>query len=192
MKTAFEEILKICEKAEKHDVLSEIARKAKNEVIRNKFANEYGVVLDSSARLAEYDYHNKGDYERISWFEDGYKCHEESRGRSISWSEDGKQPVNEWIYSIGFSTGAYIFGEDYYYQQSLFRQFFEELRTYKPDYEDLHNNYLYWKIENASTIYKQFYNILEKYKTLNREELGERKIAKLKAELEALTKENNK
>lgn len=187
MSTPFEKIIKICEEAEKNDVLSEIARKAKNEVIRDKFANEYGIVLDSSARLAEYDYHNKGEYEHISWFNDGYKCHEEGHGRSISWPENDKQPVNEWIYSIGFSTGAYIFGQDYDYQQPLFRQFFEELRTYKPDYEDLHNNNLYWKIENASKIYNEFYSILTKYKTLNRDELDSRKIAKLQAELEELT-----
>lgn len=186
METPFEKIIKICEEAEKHDVLSEIARKAKNEVIRNKFANEYGVVLDSSARLAEYDYHKKSEYEYISWFNDGYKCNKEHYGRSIPWSEDDKQPVNEWIYSIGFSTGAYIFGQDYDYQQPLFKQFFEELRTYKPDYEDLHNHYLYWKIENASKIYKEFYCILTKYKTLNQDELNSRKIAKLQAELDAL------
>ena len=191
MSTPFEKIIKICEEAEKHDVLSEIARKAKNEVIRDKFANQYGVVLDSSARLAEYDYHNKGEYEHIYWFNDGYKCHEEGHGRSITWPENDKQPVNEWIYSIGFSTGAYIFGQDYDYQQPLFRQFFEELRTYKPDYEDLHNNNLYWKIENASKIYNEFYSILTKYKTLNRDELDSRKIAKLKVELEELTNKKN-
>jgi len=188
MKSPFEEIIEICDKADKHDVLNDIARKAKNEVIRHKFADEYGVVLDSSARLAEYDYHKKSDYEFISWYADGYKCHEEGHGRSVSWSEDGKQPVNEWLYSVQFSTGAYILGDDYDYQQPLFRQFFEELRTYKPDYQDLHNHCLYWKIENASTIYKEFYNILTKYKTLNREELDSRKIAKLQAEIDKLTK----
>jgi len=188
MKTPFEEIIEICEKAENHEVLSDIALKAKNEVIRDQFTTQYGITLDSSARLGEYDYHKKSGYEFICWYADGYKCHEEGRGRSISWSEGGKQPVNEWLYSVQFSTGAYIFGDDYEYQAPLFRKFFEELRTYQPDYEDLHNHGLYWKIENASTIYKEFCNILTKYRTFNRDEFNSRKIAKLQAEIDKLTK----
>lgn len=66
------------------------------------------------------------------------------------------------------------------------RDFFEELRTYNPDYEDLHNHNLYWKIENASKIYKEFYNILKKYQTLNQQELKSRKIAKMEKELAEL------
>ncbi|MBI5954435.1 MAG: hypothetical protein HY865_22490 [Chloroflexi bacterium] len=63
---------------------------------------------------------------------------------------------------------------------------FEELRTYKPDYEDLHNHSLYWKLENAKEIMSQFKVILKKYFDRNMEELKTRKISKLEAELEKL------
>ena len=183
----FEEIVKICEKADKADsTLKDVKKKAENVVIRHKFEKEYGLVLDDSARLSEYDYYKKSSYESISFYKDGYKCHKEGNGRSVAWSEDGKQPVDEWVYSIGFSTGAYMFGDDYEGQKKLFQRFFEELRTYKPDYEDLHNNYLYWKVKNAKDIYTNFNEVLKKYRELNQSELESRKIAKLKEEITKL------
>jgi hypothetical protein len=185
----FEKIIYLCENnSDSESTLNEIRLKAKNRVIRFEWKEKYGIELGSDCRLAEYDFLHLGEYQMISYFTDGYKCYEEGCGRSISWSENNKQPVNEWIYSIGFSTGAYIFGEDYEGQKQLFQDFFEELRTYKPDYEDLHNHNLYWKVENAKKIMSQFKTILDKYNDKNIKELKSRKIAKLEAELESLTK----
>ena len=182
MKDVFKKIIDICEQnTDTEGTLSEIIIKAKNRVIRYEWEEKYGIKLDS--RFAEYDYLRLNDYEFISYFKDGYKCKENCCGRSISWSEDDKQPVNEWIYQIGFSTGAYIFGGDYDGQKQLFQDFFEELRTYKPDYEDLHNNCLYWKIENAKEIMSQFKVILNKYRDRNKEELKTREIANLEDKL---------
>ena len=188
MKDTFEKIIKLCETKDEEGTLSEIRLKAKNRVIRYEWEEKYGITLGSDCRFAEYDYCQWGSYEFISYFKDGYVSHKAGSGRSISWSEGDKQPVDEWVYSVGFSTGAYIFGEDYEGQQQLFQDFFEELRTYKPDYEDLHNHCLYWKIENAKEILSQFKLILKKYNDKNREELKQRKIDKLKAELESLSK----
>lgn len=188
MKETFQKIVDICEQnTDTEGTLNEIAVKAKNRIIRYEWQEKYGIELDNSCRLAEYDYYKINDYQFISYFKDGYDCHKNSYGRSISWSEGGKQPVNEWIYSIGFSTGAYIFGNDYHGQQKLFQDFFEELRTHRPDYEDLHNHCLYWKVENAKEIMSQFNTILEKYQDKNRKELKTRKIEKLKKELEILS-----
>lgn len=187
MKETFQKIIDICEQnTDSEGILKDISIKAKNRVIRYEWQEKYGIELDSSCRLAEYDYHRIDDYQFISYFKDGYDCHKNNYGRSIAWSEGDKQPVNEWIYNVGFSTGAYIFGDDYNGQQALFRDFFEELRTYKPDYEDLHNKSLYWKLENAKEIMAQFKNILNKYKDRNRDEFKARKILKLKAELNKL------
>lgn len=180
MKNVFEKIIVLCEQeADPEGTLKEIRLKAKNRVIRYDWEEKYGITLGSDCRLAEYDYYSIGEYQLISYFKAG-------SGRSISWSEGNKQPVDEWIYSIGFSTGPFIFGEDYEGQKQLFQEFFEEVRTYKPDYEDLHNHCLYWKIENAKEIISQFKVILKKYHDKNREELKERKINKLKAELKSL------
>ena len=187
MKEIFKKIIDICEKnIDEEGTLKDILIKGKNRVIRYEWEEKYGIKLDRYARLAEYDYHRIGEYQLISFFEDGYKCKKECYGRSISWPEDEKQPVNEWIYSVGFPTGAYIFGEDYEGQKQLFQDFFEELRTYKPDYEDLHNHDLYWKIENAKEIMSNFNDIFKKYYDLNKEELKQREINKLEAKLNAL------
>lgn len=190
-KETFQKIIDICEKGtDTEGTLSEIRTKAKNRVIRYEWEEKYGIKLDSDCRFAEYDYVRLDDYQFISYFKDGYTCHKEGHGRSISWSEGNKQPVDEWIYSVGFSTGAYIFGEDYNGQQQLFQDFFEELRTHKPDYEDLNNHCLYWKVENAKEIMSQFKVILTKYRDRNRDELKARKIDKLKKELESITQDN--
>ena len=163
MRDTFEKIIFLCENhSDPEGTLKEIRTKAKNRVIRYEWEEKYGIKLGSDARLAEWNYYHLGEYELISYFEDGYKSHKEHSGRSISWPEKGKQPVDEWIYSISFGTGAYIFGEDYDGQQQLFQDFFEELRTYKPDYEDLHNHCLYWKVENAKKIMGKFREILNK------------------------------
>jgi len=191
MKNVFQKIVDICEENnDTEGTLSDIRVKAKNRVIRYEWEEKYGIKLDS--RFAECDYLRINDYESVAYFNDGYKSREEGSGRNISWSEDGKQPVNEWVYEVSFCTGAYIFGEDYNGQRQLFQDFFEELRTYKPDYEDLHNHNLYWKVENAKEVMSQFKNILNKYRDRNREELKARKISKLKAELDDLTTSDTK
>jgi len=183
-KETFQKIIDICEQnTDEEGTLSDIRTKAKNRVIRFEWEEKYGIKLDSGCKFAEYDYHNFNDNQGIFYFKDGYTCHKEGYGRSISWSEGNKQPVDEWLYTLSFSTGAYIFGDDYNGQQQLFQDFFEELRTYKPDYEDLHNHSLYWKAENAKEIMSEYKNVLNKYKEKNRNELKIRKINQLKGEL---------
>lgn len=184
MKETFQKIIDICEQnTDTEGTLNDIRTKAKNRVIRYEWKEKYGIDLNSNCRFAEYDYVNFDDYQGIYYFKDGYTFHKEGHGRSISWPEGGKQPVDEWLYSVHFSTGAYIFGDDYPEQQELFQDFFEELRKYNPDYEDLHNHCLYWKAQNAKEIISEFNLILNKYHTRNKEELKTRKIAKLEAEL---------
>lgn len=191
LKNIFQKIVDICEQnTDTEDTLSDIRLKAKNRVMRYEWEEKYGIRLERDCKLIERNYCEFGNYQSISYFEDGYKSKREERGRSISWSENDKQPVNEWIYEISFSTGAYIFGDDYDGQQQLFQDFFEELRTYKPDYEDLHNHNLYWKIENAKEIKSKFMIILNKYSDKNMKELKERKVKKLEAELKQLKNDN--
>ena len=187
IKTTFQKIIDICEQnTDTEGTLSEIRLKAKNRVIRYDWEEKYGIKLDSDCRFAEHDYFDFGNYQMISYYKDGYVSHKEKGGRSISWPEGDKQPVDEWLYEISFSTGAFIFGDDYEGQKQLFQDFFEELRTYKPDYEDLHNHNLYWNVKNAKKIMSQFMEILKKYSDKNMEELKSRKINKLEAELNEL------
>lgn len=137
---------------------------------------------------------NKSRVYSTDWIKDSdhitFGRYGEKYNRTISWSTDGRQPDDEFLMNISFPTGAYIFGEDY--PQNFFQKFFEELRSLNPDYTDLANKSLYWKIENASIVYKAFPEILKKYQVLNREDIKKRKIAAMEEELQKLKlNENN-
>lgn len=189
MKNTFEEIIKICgQNTDTEGTLEDIRVMAQNRVIRYEWEEKYGIKLDEYCKLAQTNFYKIDDNQIISYFKDGYKDRKQGCGKYISWSEKDKQPVNEWLFELSFSTGAYFFGRDYDGQQQLFQDFFEELRTYKPDYEDLHNNDLYWKIENAKEIMSQFKVIVKKYINKNNNELKAREIVRLEEQLENLKK----
>ena len=107
--------------------------------------------------------------------------------RSIGCSDNRKQPDNEWLCKVGFCTGAYIFGQEY--PTETFNAFFEELKTFNPNYIDTPNHSLYFDAENAGEVYRNLRIIYNKYKAEVQKELDKKKVAKLRAELEKL--ENN-
>ena len=188
-KEAYQDILTVCEKYPNFNNLfsfydiAEINGKAKNHLLLIEWYEKYGLKIDHLFELYTRDYLNINSYLNFQLFKDAEKCKAESRGRSISWSDDDSQPEDGWYLCIGFSTGAYIFGEDYDSQKQLFQDFFKQLKSYKPDYLDTVNHNLYWKIENAKPIYDNFNKILNKYHEKNKSELNERKVKKLKEEL---------
>ena len=106
------------------------------------------------------------------------------QGRTVSWSDDGRQPENELLLYISFSTGAYIFGEDY--PVDLFARFFNELKGYNPKYTDTTNKSLYYSLDNAGVVSNDFEGILKKYYEINKEDFKQRKIQKMKEELSQL------
>lgn len=112
----------------------------------------------------------------------------EETARTISWSDDKKQPDNEWLYVIRFSTGAYVFG-DYLqgnYPKETFDAFFAELKSFEPKYCDTMNNSLYFTPENAHKVHNALWDIFNKYKALVVEENNRKRVASLEAELEKL------
>lgn len=194
-KKAYQEILDACEKYQDFNKygfydIEDMRNKAKNHLLLIEWFENYGINLEHSSHDPySRKYLDLGDYLTFQYFEDAEKCKSEHRGRLISWSDDGKQPEDGWYFVIGFPTGAYIFGEDYDNQEQLFKDFFKELKTYKPDYSDTTNKKLYWKIENSKSIFNDFYKILNKYHEKNKSELNVRKAKKLRAELEKVEKE---
>ena len=195
IKKAYQDILAVCEKYSNlsnsdyalNDI-QEMAEKAKNHLLVVEWQEKYGIELSHDARPFTTDFMRINDYVSFCYFGDAAGDKAKHTGRFITWSDDGRQPKNEWLLVIGFPTGPYIFGEDYDEQRDLFQDFFEELKSYHPDFSDTHNNVLYWKLENAKDIYKDFDKILQKYEDRNQAELKERKIAELKKELEELEK----
>lgn len=105
--------------------------------------------------------------------------------RTISWLDNGEQPEDEWLLCISFPTGAYIFGSSSNndYPTEFFKQFWEELKTYRPKYIDTNNKSLYFSTENAYLINNEFDGIMRKYRELNKKDFEKRKIVKLQKEI---------
>lgn len=193
-KKAYTEVLETCEKYKEFydkygfDDIKSLWWSAKDHLRLIEWYEKYGLKIDHDNKPYSYSYFKIDDYRLFSEFKDAERDKEKGSGKYISWSDDDRQPKDEWLFQIGFSTGAYIFGEDYAYQQQLFQDFFDELKSYKPDYSDTHNSYLYWKLENAKPIYDNFYEILNKYRERNKSELKQREADKLRKRLEELEK----
>lgn len=107
--------------------------------------------------------------------------------RNISWSDDGKQPQEEWLMTVSFPTGAYIFGDSY--PTETFKAFWEELKAFKPKYSDTTNHCLYFTEETAKDVYHAFGSLFETYRALVQDEVKEQRKKKLQEELARLDKE---
>jgi len=199
IKASYEEIIVMCEK---HKYLSDmhpsdfgdvkkLEMSAKGHLMLIDWFEKYGIDISHNVNPCDGNYINIGYYRNISYFRDA-KCEkEQGHGKFISWSDDGRQPMNEWLYSIGFSTGAYIFGDDYQGQRQIFQDFFDELKSYNPDYADTANHHLYWKLENSKKIFKEFNGILKKYEKKCQNERKQMEANKLREELAKLEKSND-
>lgn len=193
IKKAYEEIVKVCSRHEylKNEYGGEFAdigdmvSKAKNHLTLIDWHKRFGLKLGHSQQLSR-EYLTVGNYMVFSYYHDAKAQYRSGGGRYISWSDDGRQPLDEWLLQLTFGTGAYIFGDDYEGQRQLFQDFFNELKSYKPDFSDSHNNSLYWKLGNAKNIFTNFNSILKKYNDRNREELKQREIDKLESKLNKL------
>lgn len=192
IKKAYKEIESVCEKytdlAEQYEMrdIKDMLIAAKNHLKIAKWEDDYGIKLPHKICLHGATYAKIGEYITLNHYGNAEKDKEEGSGRYISWSDNGRQPNNEWLLVITFPTGGYIFGGDYEGQKQLFQDFFDELKHYNPDFCDTSNKGLYWRPENASSIYKEFNSIIKKYHERNASELKNRKIAKMKSELAKL------
>ena len=108
----------------------------------------------------------------------------EKHNRTISWSVDGTQPVDEHLYRISFSTGPYFFGDDY--ASPFFDDFIGELAAYGPKYRDNANSSLYFEIDKAADIHRDYDGIVEKHREKYRADANIRKADRLRAELAKL------
>lgn len=106
--------------------------------------------------------------------------------RTISWSDDDRQPKNEWLFTVCFPAGPYIFGPDY--PKETFKGFFNELKSYGPKYCDTANKALYFTEDNAYLVHKALKGIMEKHRALVAAEVKEKRKKELEAELANLNK----
>jgi len=188
IREAYDEILDILRK---HDVLhfvnaGELERQVELYLFGLELKETYGLNIDPS-QIKDLDYQRFGSHKIIGLFGKKYN-------REISWPSDGRQPKNERLFVISIPTGAYFFGDvgvgDYPIE--FFQKFWLELKSYNPDYVDDVNKALYWKLENAKEIFNDYDSIVKKYHELNKEDAKQRKIKKMREEIERLESSTKK
>jgi hypothetical protein len=162
--------------------VDELERKSKIHIYGLELKEKYGLNIKPE-KINAIDYNSFGEFKKVGWFGEKYR-------RTISWSVDGRQPNDELLFTVSFPTGAFIFGDGSMfnkdYPTDFFKKFWLELKTYKPDYIDEVNHGLYWKIENAKDAFNSFDDVLGKYHELNREDIKQRRIQKMKEDLAKL------
>jgi hypothetical protein len=178
-KKAYDEVL---ETINKHrDILvydyRDLEEKSKKHLFGIELKEKYGLNIEPKD-VHSLDFVRFSDDRMVTWFGDKYN-------RTISWEDEGRQPEDELLFTVSFGTGAYIFGDDY--PVELFKEFFLELKSYSPKYIDTVNKCLYFSMDNAKEIFNKYPEILKKWHEKNKEDAKERKIKKLKDELEKLS-----
>jgi hypothetical protein len=177
-KEVYYKILKLLKKHKELIVfdVNDLEIKSKLHLFGLELKEKYGLDIDPK-RIDSFDWIGFGSHRTIGrWGE--------KHNRTISWPDDGKQPDDELLLQISFSTGAYIFGQDY--PVELFQKFFFEFMSYNPKYVDTRNNNLYYSLDNAKDIFNNFDAILKKYHEINKEDMKQRTIKKMKEDLAKL------
>ena len=115
------------------------------------------------------------------------KMGEDSNG-AITWPDDGKQPESGWYLKVSFPCGPYTLGQDY--PVKSFNAMFEEMKGYGADHCDTANSSLYFNLEtnrtSCETLYREYSNILMKYRDLSRKETLAKRIKEAEIELAKL------
>lgn len=177
-KKVYAKILKLMAKHE--DILcfdvESLKYKSEYHLFGIELKETHGLNIDP-IRINSLIYNTFGDYMCICWWGAKHK-------RTISAPDCYSQPKDELLLKISFPTGPYLFGGDY--PTEFFQKFFAELKSYKPKYTDSANTALYFSMDNASEIFNNFNAIFKKYLKLNDEDVKQRVIKKMEADLEKL------
>ena len=179
---AYKEILNVMEKhssAIVGDSVLDISDRLKMLIGWEDVFDDFGFSINRS-RLYGNDYVEISTYQYLAFYS-------KDNRRQISWSDDGRQPDGEWLYSVQFPTGGYIFSKDY--PTKTFNAFFDELRSFKPKYSDTANHCLYFDSSNALSVYKKIGSLFDKYREKVADEVKQMKINELENEIEALRAE---
>ena len=174
---AYKEILGVLDKHKKllkDDYTIDIASKINDRILLQEISEEFGISIKSDCNP---NWCKLSEYESIGVFGKDHR-------RTIGCSDNGKQPKNERLYSISFSTGPYIFGGSY--PENTFRSFFNELKGYGAKYIDTINSKLYFTSENASLVHNDFKSIFDKHRKLAANEEKEQRVKLLEEELTKL------
>jgi hypothetical protein len=162
---AYKEVLEIIEKHK--DTIRFNIKDFKERADKHLWGLEIQEVYGLNIPLTDIystTWHRVGEYAVIGFFGD-------KTDARISWEDNNLKPDNEYLLVISFPTGPYALGE--YYMTDVFREFFNELKSYNPKYCDTTNSGLYFTLDNAKDIYNNLEGILDKYKVKCREKFNE-------------------
>jgi len=179
IKKAYQEILKVCNKYNIEE-LAKIQYEMENKMYFIELEEKYGLKISNYiSNNSSKNFVRINEYLTIAiWGEE--------HNRTIC--NIDTQPIDEILLQISFPTGAYIFGDDY--PKEIFKDFFEELKSYNYKYIDKINDNLYFTLENSKDIFNNFNEIFKKYLEMYRNNYKQRQIEKLEKELESLKEEN--
>lgn len=159
--------------------LKNLISRLHEELDRHQLSENFDIPVDALSLVGDEWYRIRAypEEQYLGYYGNG-------NNREVSWSDDDRQPEDEWLFTLKFSSGAYIFGEDY--PKETFNAFFNELKEFSPKYIDTVNSALYFDGKNAGEVYRNLKDIYLKHKAEVQKELDKKRIAKLKAELEKL------
>ena len=108
--------------------------------------------------------------------------------RTISWSDDDKQPEEgEYLLSISFPTGPYIFSHNHGEKlRDHFNAMFNDIKTLSPKYSDTRNKCLYFTLDIARSVHDEYLNILKKYNSTVLDVLRQIEIDELESKLKKM------
>lgn len=152
-----------------------LQEKADRHLYKLELEEKYGIVIKKEG--ANRNWENLGQFISLGMFG-------KNQRRTIGCPDDGRQPEDEVLLLISFSTGAYIFGDDY--DTEIFNEFFLELKSYGPKYSDSQNKKLYFTLENSTEVYNNFQKILNNFRGKYVARRDTREIEKLEEKLNKL------
>lgn len=182
---AYQSLLKVALKNKEH-IKTYLVEDIQQELNTLEKSMEFGLEL--TPRGVHY-YEVKGGYD--NWTRVLFIS--KDADHPIGCSDDGKQPQDEWLYIMQFTTGAYIFG-DYFndcYPEETFEQFFSELKGFEPKYCDSVNKALYFTADKAKAAHEAFQPLFKKYKAMVKDEMERKRIKELEQELAKLKESVN-
>lgn len=178
---AYQSLLEVALKNKEH-IDSNIVADIKEDLDTIQKSMEFGLELSYNG---PHHYYVKGGYD--NWTRVLFIS--KDTDQPIGCSDDGKQPQDEWLYIMQFTTGAYIFGD--YYPVETFQQFFSELKGFEPKYCDSVNKALYFTTDKAKAAHEAFRPLFNKYKALVKDEMERNRIKELEKELAKLKEKTN-
>ena len=144
---------------------------------KTKIAEEFGIPVKT---LVGY-----GAWYDVQIYDGFYGSRYLGIPNDISWEDEGKELEDgEWLYIVGFPTGAYSLHKDY--PTKTFNKMFAELKAFGAKYCDTANKQLYFTKDVAKLVHESCADIYKKHADQVKYELEEKRTEALEAELKKL------